>query len=75
MLKRKGQSFKEVVAVLEGQSTSTQGDVTSILICPEFRDNIGDDDEHEEEQGEEAQPPLQKMILDQLIAFLAGYEA
>jgi len=36
----------------------------------EFRDNIEDD---EDEEGE-VQVPLQKMILEQLIAFLAALE-
>lgn len=33
-----------------------------------FRDNIGDEADEEEE----AQPPLQKLVLQELIAYLAG---
>jgi hypothetical protein len=38
----------------------------------EFRDNIEDDEDVDE--GEEPQVPLQKMILEQLIGFLAALE-
>ncbi|WVW81453.1 hypothetical protein I302_103447 [Kwoniella bestiolae CBS 10118] len=41
-----------------------------IAVLTEFKDNIGEDDE---EEGE-AQPNLQKMILEQLIAFMEGLE-
>jgi beta-catenin-like protein 1 len=67
MLKRKDQSFANVVKVLEGkylQYWLSKADST------EFRDNIEDD---EDEEGE-VQVPLQKMILEQLIAFLAALE-
>jgi hypothetical protein len=67
MLKRKDQSFANVVKVLEGKYLKywlSNADST------EFRDNIEDD---EDEEGE-VQVPLQKMILEQLIAFLAAQE-
>ena len=67
MLKRKDQSFANVVKVLEGKSLSYMWDKAD---STEFRDNIEDD---EDEEGE-VQVPLQKMILEQLIAFLAALE-
>ena len=68
MLKRKDQSFANVVKILEGMST-LPGETADFA---EFRDNIEDDDDVEE--GEEPQVPLQKMILEQLIAFLAALD-
>lgn len=68
MLKRKDQSFANVIKVLEGMSTVP----AYIANFAEFRDNIEDDDDVDE--GEEPQVPLQKMILEQLIAFLAALE-
>ena len=71
LLRRKDQSFANVVAVLQGKS--------SILICAseltfvEFRSNIGDDPA-EGDEGEVAAPPIQALILEQLIAFLEGIE-
>jgi len=67
MLKRKDQSFANVVKVLEGKSLFYKWDKADPT---EFRDNIEDD---EDEEGE-VQVPLQKMILEQLIAFLAALE-
>lgn len=67
MLKRKDQSFANVVKVLEGRSLLYKWDNAD---STEFRDNIEDD---EDDEGE-VQVPLQKMILEQLIAFLAALE-
>lgn len=67
MLKRKDQSFANVVKVLEGKSSCFTLDIAN---RSEFRDNIEDD---EDEEGQ-IQVPLQKMILEQLIAFLAAVE-
>ncbi|ODN75598.1 hypothetical protein L202_06717 [Cryptococcus amylolentus CBS 6039] len=58
LLSRKGMNFKNVSAVLR-----------------ELKDNIGDDDEEENGEaieGEEGGAALQRMILEQLIAFLEG---
>ncbi len=91
LLRRKDQSLKDVVAVLEGEYrdgtiwrtgdewflASWRESDRSVLISmsdnPEFRKNIGDDvndDEDEEGVMGEAQEPVQKMILGQLILFL-----
>ena len=67
MLKRKDQSFANVVKVLEGTCFKYWSNKADSI---EFRDNIEDD---EDEEGE-VQVPLQKMILEQLIAFLAALE-
>ena len=72
MLKRKDQSFSTVVGVLEGKRLSIplvqymMGE--SKLTLSEFRENIGD----VEDEDEETTPPLQKLILDQLIAYLSS---
>jgi len=43
-----------------------------VSVLEEFKSNIGD--EGDEGEDGEAQPPVQKMILEQLIAFMAGIE-
>ncbi|WWC57769.1 uncharacterized protein I303_100304 [Kwoniella dejecticola CBS 10117] len=43
-----------------------------VAVLSEFKDNIGDDEEEEEEQG--TMENVQKMILNQLIAFIQGLE-
>ncbi|WWC85502.1 uncharacterized protein L201_000366 [Kwoniella dendrophila CBS 6074] len=52
-------------------SRKDQSFTNIIAVLTEFKENIGDD-EGEDEQTEE--PNLQKMILEQLIAFMAGLE-
>ena len=71
MLARKNRSFKDVVAVLEGKRR--------VLVLSSFRadhrlvdvaENI-DDDTVEDEHGETIeQPPLQKVVIGELVAYL-----
>jgi hypothetical protein len=66
MLGRKDQSLANVVAVLEGEYLSGQAGVgESKLTRLDFARNIGDDEE------DEAEPPLQKVVIAQLVNYLS----
>lgn len=65
MLGRKDQTLASVVAVLEGELDKRLGFHRSY---PDFAQNIGDDSEEDEE----AEMPLQKMVIGQLVNYLSG---
>lgn len=71
LLERKDQSFQQIIDVLEGRrfSNYVERDADS---STDFALNIGDEPEEGENGDIQDEPPLQKVVIGQLVEYLSS---